>query len=179
MQLQKFGDYLVRFHEGDSLDTFLAREKLTVPVLMQLNGKGQKLGTVGRTIRQFDTISDESGEFRPYEAFERPVYRVQKNPEANNAFAFVTVGRSPNNDIFLDHGHVSKLTAILLQEGGNWILQNMSPKGTLVNGSELQREEKACLVDGTPIKIKSINFTYHSPSGLYAAILEERAQYRK
>lgn len=95
IQLQKFGDYPVRFHEEDSLDVFLAREKLTVPVFMQLNGKGQKLGTVGRTILQFDIVSDERGEFRLYEAFERPVYCVHKNPEANNAFAFVTVCLHP------------------------------------------------------------------------------------
>jgi S1-C subfamily serine protease/pSer/pThr/pTyr-binding forkhead associated (FHA) protein len=51
----------------------------------------------------------------------------------------VTIGRDPSADVVVDNPHVSRQHAVLTFEGGSWVLENRSQRGTHYQGSSITR----------------------------------------
>ena len=75
--------------------------------------------------------------------------------------AELSIGRTEDNDIVLDHPSISRKHARIRQEGPGYILSDLaSHNGTLVNDQAIQSVE---LRDGDRIKIGAVTLTFCSP----------------
>jgi hypothetical protein len=69
-----------------------------------------------------------------------------------------TIGRSPDNDIFLDDVTVSRQHAVLLQRGGEFFIEDLgSLNGTYVNR---RRIESARLESGDEVQVGKYRLTF-------------------
>src|SRR3712207_2834649 len=72
----------------------------------------------------------------------------------------MTIGRSPDNDVFLDDVTVSRNHAVLVQRGGEWYLDDSgSLNGTYVNRKRIDSHR---LEDGDELQVGKYKLTYLS-----------------
>jgi hypothetical protein len=72
--------------------------------------------------------------------------------------ARTTIGRSPDNGVFLDDVTVSRRHAALVERDGRWVIEDLgSLNGTFVNR---RRVEAATLEDGDEIQIGKYRLTF-------------------
>ena len=75
----------------------------------------------------------------------------------------VTIGRHPDAAIFLDDVTVSRNHAVVLREGGEWVIADEgSLNGTFVNR---RRGDRAVLSDGDEIQIGKYKLTFLAQAG--------------
>ncbi|WP_344411813.1 FHA domain-containing protein [Pseudonocardia ailaonensis] len=74
----------------------------------------------------------------------------------------VTLGRSPTNDVVLDHdGTISSLHAVLESYAGGWTLRDLgSRNGTYVDGTQLVTEQ--ALRGGTEVRLGGTRIVFRS-----------------
>ena len=80
------------------------------------------------------------------------VVKVRKQGDPGK-FRHVTVGRTPNNDIAIPEGTVSKFHAYFMAPEGTdprWRLVDVSTFGTLVDGKRLEKEQPEWLANVAP-----------------------------
>lgn len=100
---------------------------------------------------------------------------VEKTKE--NAFQRrITVGRTANNDIVLDHQSVSRFHAYLQQdERHEWTLTDAgSRNGSFVSGRRLAPRTPAPLANAAVVRIGAVQLTFYSAQG-FLDLLERRA----
>ena len=69
-----------------------------------------------------------------------------------------TIGRSPDNDIFLDDVTVSRKHAVLLQRDGKFLVEDLgSLNGTFLNRRRIESGE---LADGDELQIGKYRLTF-------------------
>jgi pSer/pThr/pTyr-binding forkhead associated (FHA) protein len=72
----------------------------------------------------------------------------------------LTIGRSPDAEIFLDDVTVSRNHAVLQRRGGEWLLDDAgSLNGTYVNRRRI--EETHTLAEGDELQVGKYKLTYH------------------
>ena len=92
---------------------------------------------------------------------------VQKGPNAGARYLLnsdcVTVGRNPDNEIFLDDVTVSRKHAQFLRNGKSFLVQDSgSLNGTYVNGS---LAEKTDLINGDSVQIGKYRLLFMTNGG--------------
>jgi hypothetical protein len=71
----------------------------------------------------------------------------------------VTVGRSPENDLTLDHGELSRRHAVFLRMGRACVVRNLSTSnGTFVNGRPIENHS---LAPGDVVQMADLEFHFH------------------
>jgi hypothetical protein len=75
----------------------------------------------------------------------------------------VAIGRHPDAAIFLDDVTVSRNHAVVLREGGQWVIVDEgSLNGTFINR---RRNDRTVLSDGDEIQIGKYKLTFLAPAG--------------
>ena len=94
-----------------------------------------------------------------------PLVKSDRNPFAG----MITIGRAPNNDIYVPAASVSKLHAYAFEEGGSWFLRDSgSANGTFVSGVHLAPGAVVRLTDGAHICFGTDSeCLFKTPAGLY------------
>jgi LysM repeat protein len=74
--------------------------------------------------------------------YQPPSLVMRQGPQPNRPFPLskdvITIGRSPDSDIFIDDAEVSRHHARLTRQGNNWLLEDLgSRNGTFVNGQRI------------------------------------------
>lgn len=98
------------------------------------------------------------------------VFEVRKSLEMMNAIIDVSIGRTPNNDIVIDDGSVSRFHAVLKHDerSGEWSLADAnSSNGTFVRGERLKPETPFVLFDDEPIVFGSVSARFLTPAGFF------------
>ncbi len=157
------------------LEAFLSRARLLGrdafqkthpgPFLIQMSGVAPQKKTSG-----FRTIVPED-DFTPARVEERVValFEVRKKPGAN-AFAFmITIGRTPNNDVVVPHGSVSKFHASLRQDPqGTWLITDKSTNGTWVDGERLPSDQPRALRENARVQLsRSVVFRFATAAAVW------------
>ena len=98
------------------------------------------------------------------------VIDVRKGKNALNALGFgITVGRTQNNDVWLDDATVSRFHAVLSKDEktGTWRVEDAeSQNGTFVAGTRLAPRQPAALTDGVSLRFGAVNVYFLLPAGL-------------
>jgi hypothetical protein len=95
------------------------------------------------------------------------VWLVKSN---RNPFAgMITIGRARNNDVILQHPAISKMHAILHQQGRDWLIEDRSStNGTFLNESKLASNERFQVTDGVRLRLgTAIVARFFEPSSLW------------
>lgn len=83
----------------------------------------------------------------------------------------VCFGRSPSNDISLNHAAVSGQHAIIVRQGDDFFLEDLeSRNGTLLNGQRLPPRDKKLLRNGDLIRIVPYDIRFFCGAGVYEAL---------
>lgn len=83
----------------------------------------------------------------------------------------VCIGRSPSNDISLNHAAVSGQHANILRQGDDYFLEDLeSRNGTLLNNQRLASREKKLLRSGDLIRIVPYDIRFFSGTAVYEAL---------
>ena len=78
----------------------------------------------------------------------------------------VTIGRRDDQDLVITDGFVSREHIVISQQGNDWILKNISEKGTIVNGEQL---DEVTLKHGDRIAMGSTVIEFTTLQGMMAA----------
>lgn len=98
------------------------------------------------------------------------VVEVRKGKSALNALGFgITVGRTQNNDVWLDDATVSRFHAVFSKDEktGTWRVEDAeSQNGTFVAGVRLAPRQPAPLADGVALRFGAVSVYFLFPPGL-------------
>ena len=95
------------------------------------------------------------------------VYPLLKKPGA--AFAdIITMGRTPNNDVVIDHVTVSRFHAFLREGNGTWIVCDAGSKnGTCLDGKPLEPRQEVQISPGARITLGDIEVGFYLADALF------------
>lgn len=102
---------------------------------------------------------------------------VEKTKE--NAFKQrITIGRTNNNDVVLEHASVSRFHAWLEGTGADWMLVDAgSRNGSWLSGRKLTGRTPTALSNGNALRIGAVQLTFYSALG-FLDLLKRRASGR-
>jgi hypothetical protein len=98
------------------------------------------------------------------------VFEVRKAPEALNAVAGITLGRTSNNDLVIPDESVSRFHGILqLDDGsGQWSLVDAgSRNGTFVRGDRLKPNVRFALGEAESLVLGSVAVRFFQPEAFF------------
>lgn len=105
------------------------------------------------------------------------VFRLEKHVGQLNAFALgITLGRTQNNDVMLDHDSVSRFHAYFQQDphSGVWhVVDAESSNGTFLEGVRLAPKRPAPLVDRARMKFGHVEVQFFSPAA-FGQLLDDK-----
>jgi len=104
----------------------------------------------------------------------RPVWMVCK--VAASRPGMITVGRTVDNDIAIDHRHVSKVHAVFRERGGRFTLTDAGSKnGTWINGTRLAPKgpPSAPLAHGDTVRFADVELSFVSAAGCWERLRSE------
>lgn len=107
------------------------------------------------------------------------ILRVEKSSEAEKVNAFslgITLGRTPNNDVMIDDGSVSRFHAYFQQDpqSGVWhVVDAESSNGSYVGGVRLAPRRPAPVVDRAELQFGHVKLQFLSPQS-FTRLLEEK-----
>lgn len=79
---------------------------------------------------------------------------------------FLTIGRTPDNDLVVSHPQVSSRHAVLIREGSNLFIEDRgSANGTVVRGQRIPPGHRVAVQDGEKIFIGPMPLQISQPSG--------------
>jgi pSer/pThr/pTyr-binding forkhead associated (FHA) protein len=101
-------------------------------------------------------IDEQTGELKPVDVGDVAAARVgQSFPLEGER---LTIGRSPDAEIFLDDVTVSRDHAVLVRRAGDWFLDDSgSLNGTYVNRRRIESHK---LIDGDELQVGKYKLTY-------------------
>ena len=177
----RVGDFLMRLTKQDSLETFLEREKLAVPILVQTRSSGPDYKHLAgkRSDVRVDTVcpgSSERTQIVDLLPFQFPVYRMQKR-EGTPWDSFVTLGRANNNDIVINNPAMPKVGAMFYRTSDAWSIQVMPDDGAHVDGVLIEKSAKIELMDSFRIVFggeEGLSFEYYTPKGYFNFLQSQR-----
>jgi pSer/pThr/pTyr-binding forkhead associated (FHA) protein len=141
------------------------RKELEVPVLLWDAPSGS--ASRGQTLDL--TPSGPAGAF--LRGGEAMVFPLRKGPSTNNAFVMgVTVGRTENNDLVLDHSSISRFHAYFLRDSRTkaWTLVDAESKnGTWVGPLKLERGATGMLQDRIRLRFGDVEMTFLEPASFF------------
>lgn len=141
------------------------RKELDVPVLLWDEPSGS--ASRGQTLDL--TPSGPAGGF--LRGGEPMVFPLRKGPSVHNAFVMgVTVGRTENNDLVLDHSSISRFHAYFLRDSRTktWKLVDAESKNfTWVGPLRMERGGTAPLQDRVHLRFGDIEMTYLEPASFF------------
>jgi hypothetical protein len=105
------------------------------------------------------------------------IFSLKKQGDRPNAFGLgITVGRTANNDLEVDHASVSRFHAWLQidPQSGIWHVSDAeSSSGTYCNGSRLPPKRPAPLTDGAVIGVGQVDLTFMTPPSFKAWLIKK------
>jgi len=113
-------------------------------------------------------IDEQTGELKPVDVDEAAASAalVVRSGGGNVGLRYplegdrMTIGRSPEAEIFLDDVTVSRQHAVLQRRGGEWRLDDLSSlNGTYVNRRRIEETHK--LTEGDELQVGKYKLTYH------------------
>jgi hypothetical protein len=99
-----------------------------------------------------------------------PAVVFLEKSERNPFGDMITLGRTPNNDVVLPLGTVSKLHLIFRRTGQSWAVSDQdSTNGTVVDGQPVKAHETVALGEGSVIRVgPEVRARFFTPAGLFA-----------
>jgi hypothetical protein len=135
------------------LDQFLQRYPLNF--LIQETELTKDLSSTAQTT----TDGPDTQNSQPVDLFRALVYRLRKKTQS--AQSIIIVGRSSNNDVFIDNKLISKFHAYFMVGGNRWHLADGgSTNGTFVDGVELKPNEPFLLQVNARISFSDASFRF-------------------
>lgn len=168
-------EQFAREHLGLTLDQFRARGEgpflvLQIPPAEATSKRSFK--TID--VRPEDLKADHEARTAPPVAY---VFRVEKAEGSGAGQGMITIGRTKNNDIQIDHPKISKLHAYFRVgiQGEISIIDAGSKNGTTVDGERLTKAEAHPLKGGEAVALGTeISGHYHTARTLYQALAAEK-----
>jgi len=81
----------------------------------------------------------------------------------------LTIGRAPNNDLYIDSSKISRLHAMIIDDDRKEAFSVMdmgSANGTFVNGVRLEPKKTVALSSGDRLRLWRMVFEFYTPGGL-------------
>jgi hypothetical protein len=89
----------------------------------------------------------------------------------------LTIGRAPNNDLYIDSSKISRLHAMIIDDDRKEAFSVMdmgSANGTFVNDVRLEPRKTVTLSSGDRLRLWRMVFEFHTPDGMIAYLKKMR-----
>lgn len=103
----------------------------------------------------------------PGAGIELEIFPLLKKPGASFPDR-ITIGRTPNNDVVIADGSVSRLHAYVRRAGNGWLVADAGSKnGSWLSGSQLEARRERPLISRAVLRIGDVDVTFLVAADLY------------